>query len=126
MLNAFLYVPCIDRQVTLQFLVDTGADVSVLHPQDSNRLASSRASWRTLREFHYEPLGGAGAGFNYYAVPAVLFLSHDDDAPWIKQIVIWIADSESGLEHESLLGRDILEHFKLTFIQPTELTLEPK
>lgn len=126
LLNAFLYVPSIDRRVTLKFLVDTGADISVLHPFDSTRLATSAAEWRILRQFHSEALGGAGAGYGYYAVPAVLFLTHDNGAPWTTQMIIWIADSASGLDHESLLGRDVLEHFKLTFIQPTELTLEPK
>ncbi|MEX2225734.1 MAG: hypothetical protein WEB52_04700 [Dehalococcoidia bacterium] len=86
----------------------------------------SESQWRTVRSFHAERLGGAGAGHSYFAVPAVLFLSHDDDETWAREIVIWIADSESGTEHESLLGRDILEHFRLTFVQPTELTLDPR
>ena len=124
LLDAFLYLPSIDQHVTLQFLVDTGADVSVLHPQDGLRLASREEDWEAIRSFPREYLGGAGAGEPYFGVPAFLFLTHDDDETWVREIRIWMADADSRLEHESLLGRDVLEHFKMTFVQSSELTLE--
>ncbi len=125
LLDAFLYVPCVDAHVSLQFLVDTGADMTVLHAQDSLRLLPSDEDWTVIRTFHTEHFGGAGAGRPYYGVPAVLFLSHEDETTDGVEMTIWIAEP-GGLnqEHESLLGRDVLAHYTLTFVQPEGLTLE--
>ena len=72
LLDAFLYVPSVDAHVSLQFLVDTGADVSVLHARDSLRLLQGPRDWATFRTFPAEDLGGAGAGRPYYGVPALV------------------------------------------------------
>lgn len=125
LLDAFLYLPSIDAHVSLQFLVDTGADVSVLHARDSLRLIQSEPEWDVIRAYPAEDFGGAGAGRPYYGVPALMVLSHEDGGSDAKQIRIWIAEP-GGLnqEHESLLGRDVLAHYTLHFAQPIALTLE--
>ena len=36
--RGLVYLPVLDRRAAVDFLIDTGADTSVLHPQDSLRL----------------------------------------------------------------------------------------
>ena len=125
LLDAFLYVPSIDAHVSLQFLVDTGADVTVLQAQDSLRLVQTESQWKVIRGHPAEEFGGAGAGRPYYGVPALVVLSHEDGRNDPQQIRIWIAEP-GGLnqEHESLLGRDFLVHYNMHFAQPVAITLE--
>ena len=126
LVDAFLYLPCIEAHVTLQFLMDTGADVSVLHPPDGLRLVRRAKDWEIIRTYPAEYLGGAGGGHPYYGVPAVIMLSHEDGATDSLTAPIWIADPRGRQEHESLFGRDLLAHFVLTFAQPDALSLERK
>lgn len=62
LLNVFLYLPAIDAHTSVDFLVDTGADVTVVHPRDSLRLAMTPAQWELIRRQPAERLSGAGAG----------------------------------------------------------------
>lgn len=127
LLDAFLYVPSVNEGVFLQFLVDTGADVSVLHAQDGLRLLTTDDQWAIVKSFHTEYFGGAGADRPYHGVPAVLFLSHEDGSAETREMVIWIAEPGGpNAAHESLFGRDLLSHYTLVFEQPDSLTLSVK
>lgn len=126
LIETFLFIPSIDAGATVQFLVDTGADVSVLHPYDAGRLIETPAQWSTIRAMPREHLGGAGGGLVYYGTPAVLLFTVDDGATHSQRTRIWIADADSPLRHESLLGRDVLAGHTLTFGQAArEVSLRP-
>lgn len=126
LIDVFVYLPAIDAHTTIPFLVDTGADVSVLHPPDAKRLIRTAAQWSTIRAMPREHLSGAGAGLAYFGTPAALFFTDDSGATHAAQNLLWIADADSPLPHESLLGRDVLEGFTLTFRQAArELLLRP-
>ena len=127
LLDALLYVPAIDGHITIQFLVDTGADLTVIHPHDSLRLAGAdphNERWATIRQFPSERFGGAGRDLPYFGVPAVLGFNNDDGTIDQLPIRVWFGEPVSALqEHESLLGRDVLEHFDLTFSQGRSIAL---
>jgi hypothetical protein len=126
LLDAFLYLPLLDAHISLQFLVDTGADMTVIHPRDSLRLVS-RSDWPRVRELPSESLTGAGQGIPYYFAPVVLIFSHVDGGIEQLTLPVGIAEPEDRLaSHESLLGRDVLARFTMTFSQPERLVLELK
>jgi hypothetical protein len=63
-------------------------------------------------------MGGAGAGLNHYPEPANVYVLHDDGR--IEQITttIYVAMPDpANVGLESLLGRDILANFVMTFDQ---------
>jgi hypothetical protein len=127
LLDAFLYLPLTDTHISLQFLVDTGADMTVLHPRDSLRLIADEVAWDKLRAQPAETLGGAGAGLPYYLVPVVIGLEHEDGMIDSLPLTIGIGEPAPAIEgHESLLGRDVLAHYWLSFIQPESLVLEAR
>lgn len=56
-----------------------------------------------------------------------MVFSHEDGSIAMKDLRIWIAEpDEMNRAYESLLGRDLLSGFTLTFVQPSELRLEPR
>lgn len=120
LIQTFIYVPVVDRHVSLEFLLDTGADVTVLHARDSLRLLQSPEDWAIVRAFHAEDIAGAGAGRPYYAVPAVVFLTHDDGSADANAITIWVAEPGGPNDaHASLLA-----NYTLLYAQPDDLILE--
>ena len=127
-IEAYLFVPSIDSHITLQLLVDTGADVTSIHPRDSMRLAGRDTAsdrWQTIRQFPSETFGGAGRDLSYYGVPAVLGFREIDGRIDQLPIRVWIGEPSALIEeHESLLGRDVLAHYAMSFSQPHALVLE--
>jgi len=114
-LRVIVQLPAFGTVADVPFLVDTGADVTVLNPQDGLRLLPA-AVWGSLTD----PIrmGGAGAGLNHYPQPANVSFRHDDGH--LEQIVstVYVATPhQANMGLESLLGRDILGHFVMTFDQ---------
>ena len=110
--------------VTLEFLVDTGADMTVLHPQDSLRMLTTAAHWNAVRAVRPTHFGGAGRGLPYYPMKAFLFLPCDDGSIDSNEFVLYIAEPVPELAAtESLLGRDILGRYDLTFSQLASFSL---
>ena len=108
----------------IRFLVDTGSDITALHPADSRRLVTARA-WEAVRRHPAARPGGAGQNVPYYVVPASIVFTHDDGKIQSVEIDLYIAEPDPRNERmESLLGRDVLQHYIVTFRQSQELTLE--
>lgn len=126
LVDAFVYLPAINEHLWVTFLVDTGADVTVLHPFDATRLVRTPDQWRAIRAHPVHRLGGAGGGLEYFGVPALVLFPLEDGGLHGVNIVLWVADSRSQMEHESLLGRDILAAFRMSYVQDEALTLTPK
>jgi hypothetical protein len=125
LVNAFIYVSDLGLGAPLQFLVDSGADITVLHPHDSVRLLKTPEQWAAVRRYPMEPLSGAGHELPHYLVNADIVLEHEDGTLDSDAITLWIAepDQQNWLQ-ESLLGRDVLAGFSVLFEKMIALTLE--
>lgn len=110
-----VYLPNLDRRALVPFLIDTGADHTVLHPQDSLRLLGSdeiRASPDPIA------FGGAGAGTPHHPLQAELvFLNEDQRSTFTVALTVFVAEPPHNEEVESLLGRDALDSFVMHFDQ---------
>jgi hypothetical protein len=116
--SAIVYLPAFGARAAVTFLLDTGADVTVLHPQDSLRLLTA-SQIRGLSN----PLsiGGAGAGQPHYPIEASLIFAHDDPRVTSVPRTIYIAEPSHNVDVESLLGRDVLEEFIVYFDQRAQI-----
>ena len=102
--------------VIVHFTLDTGADRTCLHPLDSLRLGITPRQLRTPELWsgatHVRGIGGAVA---YYETTALVSLLHEDRGEWqILEIPVDVAPIlEETMSLPSLLGWDILQHFRL-------------
>ena len=113
-----LMIPRFNVAHRIDFLLDTGAERTCLHPADTNGA-----------RIPIEALGGAiqsrgvGGISAYYREPALL--SFDDD-PYTRvyAIELLIADPREGNQGlPSLLGRDVINNWRISY-DPTDSTLE--
>ena len=110
-----VHLPAFDRRALVTFLIDTGADVTTLHPQDSLRLLSPSEFSGLTKPV---ALGGAGAGVNHYPLDATIVFMHDDQRLHSIDITAYVAEPTTlNMRYESLLGRDALDHFVMHFDQ---------
>lgn len=112
-LLAFVELPRIGSAADVEFLIDTGSAISVLHPFDA------RAMGVVFDEhFSNEPAEvnlGVGGGGRFFREPAVLALTHADGALARYRIRIRVAvPSPANVTLPSVLGMDFIEHFRLT------------
>jgi hypothetical protein len=116
LIDAFLWLPATNTSIALQFLVDSGADMTVLHPQDSLRLLQTAADWSRVRDAGSVRLGGAGQNLPHYPVEASVVFEHENGALDRSDFTLHVANPSPQNNHlESLLGRDVLRHFVTTF-----------
>lgn len=112
---SLVLLPQLRRRALVTFLIDTGADVTILHPQDSLRLLRPE-DIRALP--NPAPMGGVGGGANSYPIQATIVLMHDDRRLHSVPLTIFLADpSPANQWLDSLLGRDALDHFIMHFDQ---------
>lgn len=125
LVEAYVYLPVLQKGVTLQFLVDTGADMTVLHPQDSLRLLPTAADWNAIDHYETKAVGGAGHGLPHKLIDAVVVFRHHDGSLDSESLTLWIAvPNQQNLVQESLLGRDVLASFATRFDHMTSLTFD--
>lgn len=115
--RAAIQIPSLRRQVVASFLIDTGADTTVIHPQDSLRLFQP-AEIRALPS----PVGidGAGAGKAHYPIEVNIVFLHHDNSLQAVPITAYVGDPSHNMNFESLLGRDVLESFVMHFDQKAQ------
>ena len=69
--------------------------------------------------------GGAGAGARYYPADAELYFLHDGGTLQDVSTTVFIAEPPHNQRIESVLGRDVLDHFVMRFEQRAQrVTLE--
>jgi hypothetical protein len=124
-----VYLPGITRGwVAVTLLLDTGAMSTCLHPRDAiftigidAQLLSEPQQW----PYHQRHGGVGGQEMLYYQVPAYYGFRHDDGRRQVIQAGLDIAqphDSNQALP--SLLGRNVLEHFRVIVDGPArQITL---
>ena len=109
-----------DRSDDIWFLIDTGADATVLHPADAQSLLGDGLQMIDFARDPYRAAGlGVGGGAERVARDATLTLRSVDDETYAVEMPILIArpvPAEPG-DHgnwrlPSLLGRDFLRHFR--------------
>lgn len=100
-------------QVPLNFIVDTGASVSVI----SNQLANTGEMSRFLLDEKMRVIGAAGVTENVssYLLPRVTFGSHSRESITAIRLDLDIINETSGFEQAGILGGNFLKNYRLTF-----------
>ena len=94
----------------VEFLVDTGADATALHPADAKRLG---CDFDMLGAPFI--VGGIGGGSEYCSEPATITLEGDDsDYETNIEIDIAIPDDDND-DLPSLLGRNIINSLQMEY-----------
>ena len=108
----------------IRFLIDTGADATVLHPRDAYRLLGDDLHRIDFGRDSYRVAGlGVGGGVDRVVRDAMLTLRSVDDETYPMEMPILIArpmPAEPG-DHgnwrlPSLLERDFLRHFRFELL----------
>lgn len=126
LVDAVVWVPELgsNSAIAVTFLVDTGADMTVLHPQDSLRLLPTEDAWKWAMKKASAMVGGAGQGVRHYMMDAWILFTHTDGTVDSRNIVLCVGHPHPGnRQHESLLGRDVLQHYVSSFDGVYGLTL---
>ncbi|HXU25387.1 MAG TPA: hypothetical protein VN697_15300, partial [Tepidiformaceae bacterium] len=115
--------------VLVPFVVDTGATHTCVHPLDATRLLGmSAASLDAATWPRVEASSGIGGGANYLTTSALYAVMHDDHPTTPPEIITGsIEIGELTAESQtlpSLLGWDVLQHFRVTAEWRGQVTLE--
>lgn len=106
-----LSLPRLGLRGDISFLVDTGADKTVLMPLDATRLGVDY----TMLSDSVDTLGIGGVAHNYLE-PAVLLFSERGKALRVYSLDVHISTPAPDIATiPSLLGRDIISHWCITF-----------
>lgn len=97
----------------LNFIVDTGASVSVI----SNRLAANEAVRRHMREERLRVIGAAGVTENvpFFNLPRVSFGKHSRSDISAVALDLDVINESAGFEQSGILGGNFLRNYRLTF-----------
>ena len=113
-----LVAPRLEVDESVLFLLDTGADVTCLHPADAKNVGlafdqlSNRVSYR-----------GVGGRSPYFVEPAILSITDKLQAR-LYAVQLLIAEPDGSNEVlPSLLGRDIINNWRIEY-DPTRSRLE--
>lgn len=108
----------------LNFIVDTGASISVI----SNELASSDSLSQCLTDEKMRVVGAAGITENVksFMLPKVTFGKHSRDSIKAVALNLNIINEASGFEQSGILGGNFLKNYSLTFdFQRAKVTFVP-
>jgi hypothetical protein len=107
----------------IEFVIDTGASATCLHPRDARqRLRFTREDFTDLPRIAREDrsLAGITAAAVYYTTPARYIMADDGGTPQVIDAEIRIAEPSAGnQELPSVLGWDILERFRIVLDRGT-------
>jgi Flp pilus assembly protein TadD/predicted aspartyl protease len=100
-------------QVPLNFIVDTGASVSVI----SNQLANTGEMGQFIKDEKMRVIGSAGVTENVqsYLLPRVTFGTHSRESITAIRLDLDIINETSGFEQAGILGGNFLKNYRLTF-----------
>jgi hypothetical protein len=123
LIRVTLYLPGISRRwAPVDFLLDTGAATSCVHPQDAiTRLGIDAQALRTPSAWPLQQAAhGVGGATIDYMVPIQFALRHDDGSWDRYQHDLAIArPGPANQTLPSLLGWDILRHYRVVVDWPS-------
>ena len=117
-----LAIPRLDIFGDVSFIVDTGADKTVLMPLDCNRLKLDYSTLITPTQ----TVGIGGLSMDF-CEPAILAFVDDGLGLCVYEEIINIATPHQDIDHiPSLLGRDIIDNWRLSYDKSnSHLSAEP-
>ena len=107
---AYIYMPRFGIEGRVKFLIDTGADVTTLHPDDADDLGCPFDELENPVE-----VGGIGGGQIYYDEPAIVLFYGTDRIYGFEVNISVGKPSEETDALESLLGVDILNRMRMDY-----------
>jgi hypothetical protein len=109
--------------VPIEFVIDTGASATCLHPRDARqRLRFTPEEFIILPRIACEDrsLAGVTGAAIYYSTPARYIMADDGGPPQVIDAEIRIAQPSAGNQVlPSILGWDILERFRIVLDRGT-------
>jgi hypothetical protein len=117
--QGLLFIPRLKKASPIDFIVDTGSDVTTLNPGDGKRMEVDYT-----RLIYSEPAIAVGSRHNAAVLQAIIaFASNEGNLP-IYSIQLHITPySEISEKLPSMLGTDILHRWKMNW-NPSEDILE--
>ncbi len=111
MLEGKIILPRLGIEDNISFLMDTGADTSVLMPGDARRLGVSYELLEGDRE-----CGGIGGTVHSFIERAILVFSHPNRTLYGYDLQMDIMPYDAEMEEvPSLLGRDVLDRWRIVY-----------
>ena len=109
-LRGNVYMPRFGIWGRVNFLVDTGADVTTLHPSDASNINCPFDELENPVE-----VGGIGGEQTYYDEPAIIVFYGTDRTYGFRTNLSVGKPSEETDDLESLLGLDILNRMRMDY-----------
>lgn len=109
-------IPGLAKPTDILFLVDTGADMTMLLPQDSDKIGIDFGALLGP----LERSTGIGGVARIKTLPATVLFTDPGRAVYGYEVVLSILEpSEAIREMPSLLGQDVLRRWRMTHSPPT-------
>jgi hypothetical protein len=112
-ITALVTIPRLRKERPVEFLIDTGADATTLHPIDTRLMGIRPLNFVGIpRALMY----GVGGNAQYWEEMAELRFLHDDGDYWdVVTLPIHVAvPTRANSAIESLLGRDVIGLYRFT------------
>ena len=124
-IDAEIKIPDLSIERSFTLMVDSGADSTALHVRDSVRILDTQG-YRLLRQHNLRNSTGVGGGAPYFNVPAQIIFENEDGTLEGFDFILSIAKRArkgskrlaSQLRLPSILGRNVLCHFRMVMDYP--------
>ena len=114
-----VFIARLNRGGEVRFRIDTGADNTCLHPEASDDL---RIPFDLLDPERVITGYGVGGENRFFLESAQLVFDDDELGYEVRTINLWIAEpSSANASLPSLLGMNVLHHWRMNFDPPNDL-----
>lgn len=124
--RTYIYLPRLGISGSVDFLIDTGADRTALHPWDIDNLG---ISYRRLRRSTLTYAGGIGGELGYYRESGIVVFRESQSQTRAYELDFHISERTNAPELDdlpSLLGRNFLNYCDFRMNKPNNLVeIEP-